>query len=63
MSLDALQSKLKELEKLSNQDYYLKFYADGSSSIHSLQDDDFFIHNFTNADLKQNLNKLILRYK
>lgn len=61
MKLLDIQKKLKELSDLTNEDYYVKFYADGSSSVHIVGDDVMFFHAYTNEFLMDYLCKKIWR--
>lgn len=55
--------QLMKLNELTNDDYYFEFYSDGSSMIKLIGLEGWYIHNFSIFELKENLDKLIIKFE
>lgn len=55
MELKEITNKLNYLSDLYEKDFYLKLYADKSSSIHIIGDDNYCIHCEDFEEIKQSL--------
>lgn len=59
MELDKLIRQLDFINEQFHKNYYIKIYSDSSSSIHEMENESHFIHNYDLNDLEFNLKQIL----